>query len=81
MNGAWMAWELARHGYQIGPGTLYPLMHRLESAGLLTSRSRVVDGHRRREYTITRKGRTALRRLRAAVTELSGEVITDTRRR
>ena len=35
IHGAWMAAELARHGYQVSPGTLYPL-HRLEAAGLLS---------------------------------------------
>lgn len=39
-----MAQELARHGYQISPGTLYPLLHRLEQDGLLTSESKVVAG-------------------------------------
>ena len=25
--------ELARHGYDLSPGTLYPVLHRLEKAG------------------------------------------------
>jgi DNA-binding PadR family transcriptional regulator len=25
--------ELARHGYDVGPGTLYPMLHQLEEAG------------------------------------------------
>ena len=29
--GVGMMKELARHGYRLGPGTLYPLLHRLES--------------------------------------------------
>lgn len=29
--------ELRRHGYRIGPGTLYPLLHGLERSGLLKS--------------------------------------------
>ena len=29
--------ELAHHGYRIGPGTLYPLLHGLERSGLLKS--------------------------------------------
>ena len=29
--------ELEHHGYRIGPGTLYPLLHGLERAGLLKS--------------------------------------------
>jgi len=74
VHGAWMAEELRRHGYDISPGRLYPLLHRLESEGLVTSRPEVVDGRARRVYTATRAGREGLRRLRAAVTELADEV-------
>ena len=31
--GAGMAEELARHGYKISPGTLYPILHGLEKRG------------------------------------------------
>ena len=40
--------ELARHGYHIGPGTLYPLLHGLERSGLLKSVLKNVDGRKRR---------------------------------
>lgn len=76
IHGAWMTDELARHGHTISPGTLYPLLHRLEDAGLLTSHREVVDRRARRSYTITPAGRTALRELRDAVAELAGEVLT-----
>ncbi len=33
--GLGMMEELAHHGYRIGPGTLYPLLHGMERAGLL----------------------------------------------
>ncbi|RLV76103.1 PadR family transcriptional regulator [Streptomyces rapamycinicus NRRL 5491] len=39
IHGAWMTEELASHGYQISPGTLYPTLHRLEADGLLVSSS------------------------------------------
>ncbi len=32
--GLGMIEELARHGYKLSPGTLYPLLHRLETKGL-----------------------------------------------
>lgn len=35
--GAGMAEELARHGYKISPGTLYPILHGLEKRGYLKS--------------------------------------------
>ena len=36
--------ELAHHGYRIGPGTLYPLLHGLERSGLLKSALKNVGG-------------------------------------
>jgi len=75
IHGAWMAQELARHGYVISPGTLYPLLHRLQDAGLLASDRAVVDGRARRRYVITPAGRKTLKCLRSAVAELSGEVL------
>src|SRR4029450_8903658 len=53
IHGAWMAAELARHGYRISPGTLYPMLHRLEAAGLLVGHDDLEAGRRIRRYTIT----------------------------
>ena len=39
LYGNWMIEELARHGYKISPGTLYPMLHALERKGYLTSRT------------------------------------------
>ncbi|WP_219415467.1 PadR family transcriptional regulator [Pseudonocardia nigra] len=75
IHGAWMTQELARHGYQISPGTLYPTLHRLEADGLLTSQQRVVDGRTRRVYRATDAGREALAADRAALAELAREVL------
>ena len=65
--------ELSRHGYRIGPGTLYPLLHGLERAGLLKS---LADskGSRRRMYRITPAGRRALARASEKVDELHHEL-------
>lgn len=42
-------------------GTLYPVLHRLEDAGLVSSRwSASESGRRRKYYAITAKGRAAL---------------------
>lgn len=35
--GVWFIEELARHGYKLSPGTLYPLLHGLEGKGYLRS--------------------------------------------
>lgn len=65
VHGAWMAEELARHGYKISPGRLYPMLHKMEAEGLLRSRPDVVDGRARRSYIATPKGRRALARPRS----------------
>jgi DNA-binding PadR family transcriptional regulator len=75
LHGAWMIEELREHGHEVGPGTLYPLLHRMEAAGLLTSGTETVDGHRRRPYTITDRGREVLIDCRAALRELAGELL------
>lgn len=78
--GLGMMRELARHGYRIGPGTLYPLLHRLEQRRYLSSSSRVVAGRQRRFYSITPSGRRALARAKARVRELFEELFETTRR-
>lgn len=75
VHGAWMSAELARHGYRISPGSLYPTLHRMEADGLLVSRPEVVDGHARRRYVTTAKGRRELDRARRALRELAAELL------
>lgn len=75
IHGAWMTEELARHGYRISPGTLYPTLHRLESEGLLTSAQRVTEGRTRRMYKATKAGRQALAEDRKALAALAHEVL------
>lgn len=77
IHGAWMTQELAHHGYQVSPGTLYPTLHRLESDGLLISRQEVVAGRTRRLYTATDAGRQALAEDRTTLAELAREVLSD----
>jgi DNA-binding PadR family transcriptional regulator len=75
LHGAWMAQELAHHGYEISPGTLYPMLHRMEQDGLLTSRQVVVDGRTRRAYRATPSGRKALSDMKRVLRELADEVL------
>jgi DNA-binding PadR family transcriptional regulator len=75
VDGAWMSAELARHGHQISPGTLYPALHRMEAEGLLSSRQVVVDGRRRCRYRATKSGRHVLAETRQALRELADEVL------
>lgn len=66
--------ELMHHGYRIGPGTLYPLLHGLERAGLLKSLPRPTGGPQRRLYKITLAGKKALDKARVKVDELHDEL-------
>ncbi|WP_243648269.1 PadR family transcriptional regulator [Acidipila rosea] len=66
--------ELGHHGYRIGPGTLYPLLHGLERNGLLKSSLKTVEGRRRRLYKITSAGRKALEKATVKVDELHHEL-------
>src|SRR3984893_17068613 len=59
--------ELGHHGYRIGPGTLYPLLHGLERRGLLRSELKNVTGRRRRVYKITAEGRKMLEKAKVKV--------------
>jgi PadR family transcriptional regulator, regulatory protein PadR len=52
--------------FALAEGTIYPALHRLESAGLLRSRWDVRSPRRRRVYALTRNGRKALEEQRAA---------------
>ena len=70
-----MADELAGHGYKISPGTLYPMLHRMQEDGLLTSRQEVVNARARRVYEITDLGRATLVEERAALAELAAEIL------
>jgi DNA-binding PadR family transcriptional regulator len=67
--------ELGRHGYRVGPGTLYPILHGLEGRGYLRREDRVVHGRVRKYYRITPAGRRALTRTQAQLQELVREVL------
>lgn len=73
--GLGMAEELARHGYRISPGTLYPLLHGLEKKGYLRSSGAQNGKSRRTVYRITPLGRRALGAAKNKVRELFGELI------
>lgn len=67
--------ELDRHGYHLSPGTLYPLLHNLESTGFLDRNDRIVEGKIRKYYEITRLGRIALEESRRKIVELVDEIM------
>src|SRR5512141_3419439 len=62
---------LAENGMQIDQSTLYPLLRRLESQGLLRSDWRIADEARpRRYYVISPQGRAVLSQLKREGTNL-----------
>lgn len=54
---------LAEQGLDIDEGTLYPLLRRLESQGLLTSQWREQNKRNKRFYRLSKEGRTILKQL------------------
>ncbi|HZD03137.1 MAG TPA: helix-turn-helix transcriptional regulator [Actinomycetes bacterium] len=63
--------------FDLPTGTIYPALHRLEHAGLISGSWSMVDGRRRRSYQLTPAGRRKLssdrtnwREFAAAVTAL-----------
>jgi PadR family transcriptional regulator, regulatory protein PadR len=57
--------SLADHGMAIDEGTLYPLLRRLESQGLLDSEWREEDKRNKRFYVLSSNGRQLLKQLLA----------------
>ena len=74
--GLWIMEELARHGYRISPGTLYPMLQAMEARGYLVSREDSDGrlGRRRKLYTATPEGRRGLALARERLRELTGEI-------
>jgi DNA-binding PadR family transcriptional regulator len=75
--GVEMMEELARHGYDVGAGTLYPLLHQLERAGYLSVHVEIVAGKQRKYYRATSRGAAALEAAKAKLRELVAEVLHD----
>ncbi|WZO96498.1 PadR family transcriptional regulator [Isosphaeraceae bacterium EP7] len=75
--GVEMMEELARHGYEVGAGTLYPMLHQLEQVGYLTSQGEVVAGKTRKYYRATAEGAAALEAIKGKLRELVREVVDD----
>lgn len=73
--GLGMIEELARHGYRISPGSLYPLLQGLEKKGYLRSVERRNGKSLRRIYRATALGRKALAASKSKVWELFHELI------
>ncbi len=76
VNGQWIVTELRRHGYDISPGTLYPLLKRMERLGWLRGKAVPLGGRRtRRDYRLTAKGGNVLKLMRPQIRELYDEIV------
>ena len=73
--GLGMIEELARHGYRISPGSLYPLLHGLEQRGYLKANEVRNGKSLRRVYRATPLGRKALAAAKEKVRELFHELM------
>ena len=63
--------ELADQGMDIDEGTLYPLLRRLESQGLLVSEWREEEKRNKRFYKLSPEGRAVLKQLLAEWQDLN----------
>lgn len=73
--GQWMIDELASHGYRLSPGTLYPMLHKMERNGYLTCRQERVGRSARKLYAITDEGRQGLALAKERVRAFAGEAM------
>ena len=65
---------LADRGIAIDEGTLYPLLRRLETQGLLVSEWREEDKRNKRFYRLSREGKQTLTQLLAEWKNLAGSL-------
>ncbi|WP_051445186.1 PadR family transcriptional regulator [Desulfocurvus vexinensis] len=72
--GQWMLQELRHHGYEVSPGTLYPLLHRMERLGWLCCTGAEGAGPKaRRPLRATARGREVLAAALRQLQELQSE--------
>ncbi len=75
IHGQWIITELRRHGYEISPGTLYPLLQRLLRHGWLKVAAQGRGRRSRKDYRLTAKGEKVLQLIRSQIQELYDEVV------
>jgi len=66
--------ELGRHGYELSPGTLYPILHNLEKEGYLISKKQLINGKFRKYYHTTTLGKKTLAEAIVKANELLNEI-------
>ena len=74
--GGWMLRELREHGYEVSPGTLFPVLARMEKRGWLRVETDPAGGSRaRKDYYLTDKGCEVLALVKRQLAELQSEVV------
>lgn len=66
--------ELAALGMEMDEGTLYPLLRRLESQGLLQSEWREENNRQKRFYKLSRDGRQILKQLLSELEKINASL-------
>jgi len=66
---------LARHGYRLSPGTLYPMLHAMERKGYRTSRLQREGRVGRKLCKATRPGKQGFTLAKLRVREFTGEAM------
>ena len=67
--------QMSKHVLQVGPGSLYPALHKLEKEGWVEAEWSVNEAKRRvKFYSITKAGRKRLEREAAGWKRLSGAI-------
>ena len=66
--------DLVTLGIEIDEGTLYPLLRRLESQGLLESEWREENNRQKRFYKLSREGRAILKQLLAELEKINASL-------
>lgn len=72
--GQWMLSELREHGYDVSPGTLYPLLERMRAYGWLSCEVSGNGPRARKDYSLTERGHSVLELVRTFVHELHREI-------
>lgn len=75
IHGQWILNELRRHGYEISPGTLYPLLNRMQRLGWMKCKSDPGGRRARKNYRLTKEGQKVLALIREQIKELHEEVV------
>jgi PadR family transcriptional regulator PadR len=75
IHGQWILTKLRRHGYEISPGTLYPLLNRMQRLGWLRCKSDGAGRRARKNYRLTKEGQKVLGLIREQIKELHEEVV------